>query len=215
MRLFQRRVMKRRETLLTMSGVMAVMTLPRIADATVAAGAGTAPPFAVDDATGKRRTLDEFKGKILVLEWTSPSCPFVRAQYASGKMQELQGWAKERGVVWLSVLSTHPARGDYLTPQKALMFNGERKAQPTALLMDSTGHMGQAYGARNTPHMFVINSAGLIAYAGAIDAQPTVDESVVLKSQNWVRAALEDLLAGKRVAKPRTVPYGCLVGYSA
>ena len=207
--------MKRRETLLTMSGVMAAMTLPRIADATVAAGDRAAPPFAVDDATGKRRTLDEFKGKILVLEWTSPSCPFVRAQYASGKMQELQGWAKERGVVWLSVLSTHPARGDYLTPQKALMFNGERKAQPTALLMDSTGHMGQAYGARNTPHMFVINSAGLIAYAGAIDAQPTVDESVVLKSQNWVRAALEDLLAGKRVAKPRTVPYGCLVGYSA
>ena len=207
--------MKRRETLLTMSGVMAAMTLPRIADATVAAGDRAAPPFAVDDATGKRRTLDEFKGKILVLEWTSPSCPFVRAQYASGKMQELQGWAKERGVVWLSVLSTHPARGDYLTPQKALMFNGERKAQPTALLMDSTGHMGQAYGARNTPHMFVINSAGLIAYAGAIDTQPTVDESVVLKSQNWVRAALEDLLAGKRVAKPRTAPYGCLVGYSA
>lgn len=120
--------MKRRETLLTMSGVMAAMTLPRIADATVAAGDRAAPPFAVDDATGKRRTLDEFKGKILVLEWTSPSCPFVRAQYASGKMQELQGWAKERGVVWLSVLSTHPARGDYLTPQKALMFNGERKA---------------------------------------------------------------------------------------
>ena len=207
--------MKRREILLTMSGILATVSLTRVTGATTATQEKAASPFAVNDATGKRRTLEEFKGKIVVLEWTSPSCPFVRAQYASGKMQELQGWAKERGVVWLSVLSTHPARGDYLAPEKALAFNQGRKAQPTALLMDSTGQMGQAYGARNTPHMFVINSAGLIAYAGAIDTQPTVDESVVLKSQNWVRAALEDLLAGKRVAKPRTAPYGCLVGYSA
>lgn len=206
--------MKRREILLTMSGILATVSLNRVTGAATATQEKAAPPFAVEDATGKRRTLEEFKGKIVVLEWTSPSCPFVRAQYASGKMQELQGWAKERGVVWLSVLSTHPARGDYLAPEKALAFNQGRKAQPTALLMDSTGQMGQAYGARNTPHMFVINSAGRLAYAGAIDSQPTVDESVVPKSRNLVRAALDDLLAGKEVGNPRTTPYGCLVGYS-
>ncbi len=207
--------MKRRESLLAMGGALAGLFLNGGADATVVAQEKMAPTFAVDDATGKRRTLEEFKGKLVVLEWTSPSCPFVRAQYASGKMQELQGWAKAQGVVWLAVLSTHPARGDYLAPQKALAFNQDRKAQSTALLMDSSGQMGQAYGARNTPHMFVINSAGQIAYAGAIDTQPTVDESVVPKSRNLVRAAMEDLLAGRRVAISRTTPYGCLVGYSA
>ena len=206
--------MKRRETLLAMGGALTGMSVLGIADAATSEGK-TAAPFAADDTAGKRRTLDEFNGKIVVLEWTSPSCPFVRAQYASGKMQELQGWAKVQGVVWLSVLSTHPARSDYLAPQKAAAFNQGRKAQPTALLMDSTGQMGQAYGARNTPHMFIINSAGQIAYAGAIDTQPTVDESVVPKSRNFVRVALEDLLAGRSVAIPRTTPYGCLVGYSA
>lgn len=207
--------MKRREALQAMAGVLASLNLPRIADATQVAQEKIAPSFSVDDATGKLRTLEEFKGKLVVLEWTSPSCPFVRAQYASGKMQELQGWAKAQGVVWLSVLSTNPARGDYLASSKALAFNQGRKAKPTALLMDSSGHMGQAFGARNTPHMYVINSAGIIAYIGAIDTQPTVDESIVPKSQNLVRAALEDLLVGKSVAIPRTAPYGCLVGYSA
>lgn len=207
--------MKRRETLLAMGGALASVTLSGIANATPVSNGKAAPSFAVDDATGQRRTLEELKGKIVVLEWISPSCPFVRAQYASGKMQELQGWAKAQGVVWLSVLSTNPARGDYLAPQKALAFNQGRKAQPTALLMDSSGQMGQAYGARNTPHMFLINSAGHIAYAGAIDTQPTVDESVVPKSRNLVRAALDDLMASRSVAIPQTSPYGCLVGYSA
>lgn len=207
--------MKRRETLLALGGALASMGLSGIANGAPAAQEKAAPPFATDDATGKRRTLEEFKGKIVVLEWTSPSCPFVRAQYASGKMQELQGWAKAQGVVWLSVLSTNPARGDYLTSSKATVYNQERKAQPTALLMDPSGQMGHAYGARNTPHMFVIDGAGQIAYAGAIDTQPTVDESVVPKSKNLVRAALSDLLAGRKVEVPMTTPYGCLVGYSA
>ena len=207
--------MKRREIFLAISGVLAGMSPFRIAEAISTERQTTAPAFAVEDTAGKHRTLDEFKGKIVVLEWTSPSCPFVRAQYTSGKMQELQAWAKAQGVVWLSVLSTHPARGDYLTPSKAAAYNLERKAQPLALLMDSSGQMGHAYGARNTPHMFVINGVGQIAYDGAIDTQPTVDESVVVKSRNLVRAALEDVLAGKNVAVPKTAPYGCMVGYSA
>lgn len=207
--------MKRRDSLWAAAGVVTCAVVPGLADAVQSVEGKRAAPFSTLDAHGQTRTLEEFKGKLVVLEWTSPSCPFVRAQYASGKMQELQGWAISAGVVWLSVLSTNPARGDFLRPQQALAFIHERKAQPTALLMDPSGQMGHAYGARNTPHMFVINQSAMIAYAGAIDTQPTVDESVVPKSRNLVRAALEDVLAGRKVTTPVTTPYGCLVGYEA
>jgi len=207
--------MKRRETLWSAVSMLACAVMPGLASAVQSAEGVKAPAFTTLDANGQSRTLEEFKGRVVVLEWTSPSCPFVRAQYTSGKMQELQSWARAAGVVWLSVLSTNPKRGDYLRPQQALAFMRERRAQPTALLMDPSGQLGHAYGARNTPHMFVINQEGMMAYAGAIDTQPTVDESVVPKSRNWVRAALEDILAGRVVAKPATTPYGCLVGYEA
>lgn len=206
--------MNRREMLLATSHALTGLGVFGIAGVASSAQERAAPAFAVDDTTGKQRTLEEFKGRIVVLEWTSPSCPFVRAQYASGKMQELQGWATAQGIGWLSVLSTNPARGDYLEPQKAVAFNQGRKARPTALLMDPSGQMGHTYGARNTPHMFVINGVGQIAYSGAIDTQPTVDASVVHKSKNLVRAALSALLAGNEVSVPVAKPYGCLVGYS-
>ncbi len=173
-----------------------------------------APGFDAVDASGKHRTLDEFKGKIVVLEWTSPACPFVRAQYAGGSMQGLQKWAVDKGMVWLSVLSTNPARSDYLEPAQALAMSQNRKAVPTALLLDPSGQMGHAYGARNTPQMFVIAANGQIAYSGAIDSQATTDETVVPHSRNLVRAALDDLMANRKVATPHTAPYGCLVGYT-
>lgn len=183
-----------------------------------AANAGAdiaAPDFDVIDAENRRRSLAEFRGKAVVLEWTSPSCPYVAAQYSSGKMQEVQKWATERGVVWLSVLSTHPSRRDYLPPQRAGEFIRSRMAAPTAVLLDSTGSMGRAYGARTTPHMFVISQSGALAYQGAIDSRPTVDAKVVASSTNFVRAALTDLAAGRPVATPSTRPYGCSVGYAA
>lgn len=172
-----------------------------------------APAFDVVDSSGNRRDLTQFTGKTVVLEWTSPSCPFVAAQYKSGNMQELQKWATERGVIWLSVLSTHPSRGDYLAPDRAGSFISTHKAVPTALLVDSTGTMGRAYGARTTPHMFVIDPTGVVVYEGAIDSRPTVDAKVVPGSVNFVRAALTDLAAGRPVAEPKTRPYGCSVGY--
>lgn len=174
---------------------------------------GPAPAFDVIDATGKRRTLAEFSGKVVVLEWTSPSCPFVGAQYNSGGMQATQRWSAERGVVWLSVLSTHPKRSDYLTPAKAQAFNLERNAAPAALLMDDNGEMGRAYGARTTPHMFVIAKDGTLAYLGAIDDRPSFFKAQVAGAHNYVRAAIEDLLAGRKVSTPSTRPYGCSVGY--
>lgn len=174
-----------------------------------------APDFSVPDAAGKSRTLAEFAGKPLVLEWTSPSCPFVRAQYASGSMQALQGWCAARSIAWLSVLSTHPSRADFLKPADAADFNRSRSAAPTALLMDTSGTMGRAYGARTTPHMFVVSASGTVVYMGAIDDRPTVDKSEVSGSHNLVRAALEDVLAGHPVRTATSRAYGCTVGYQS
>lgn len=177
--------------------------------------AGSAPSFDVVDTANRRRSLAEFAGKTLVLEWTSPSCPFVAAQYDSGSMQELQTWATGRGVVWLSVLSTHRSRSDYLSADRAAEFVRARKLASTALLLDSSGAMGRAYGARTTPHMFVVAPGGALAYQGAIDSRSTTDPSVVRGSRNFVRAALDDLAAGRPVATPSTRPYGCSVGYGS
>lgn len=197
----------------TLTGVAALL-LGRSAFAAGATVGAAAPDFRVVDAAGRARTLSEFAGKTIVLEWTSTSCPFVRAQYASGAMQALQQEAAKRGVVWLSVLSTNKSRRDYLAGPQAEDFNRKRGAVTTAILMDTDGTLGRAYDARTTPHMFVIDPAGKVAYMGAIDDQPTYDAEVVKKSRSLVRAALDDLAAGRPVSTPATSPYGCSVGYA-
>lgn len=149
----------------------------------------------------------------MVIEWTSPSCPFVAAQYKSGNMPALRRWAAERDVVWLSVLSTHPSRRDYLEPAQAESFETQRGAGQSAVLMDADGNLGRTYGARTTPHMFVVATDGVLAYAGAIDDRPSYDPDVVRQSRSLVRAALEDLQAGRPVAHASTRPYGCSIGY--
>lgn len=148
-----------------------------------------------------------------MIEWTSPSCPFVRAQYESGAMQELQRGAAKQRVVWLSVLSTHASRRDYLPPAKAEAMSRARDAAPTALLLDSDGAMGRAYGAVVTPHMFIVASNGILAYAGAIDDSGAMDPVRVRGSRNYVRAALEDLAAGRKIATPTSRPFGCTIAY--
>jgi len=173
-----------------------------------------APQFDVLDSSMQKRRLSEFKGKTVVLEWTSPSCPFVRAQYQSGVMPELQRWAAAQGVVWLSILSTHPSRRDYLPPDKAEALNRSRGAAPAALLLDSEGAMGRAYGAVVTPHMFIVAANGNLAYAGAISDKATMDAKEARASKNFVKAALEDLAAGRKIATPSTRPFGCTIAYS-
>jgi hypothetical protein len=162
----------------------------------------------------RRRSLAEFKGKMVVLEWTSASCPFVRAQYESGVMPELQRAATGQGIVWLSVISTHPSRRDYLPPDKAEAMHSKRGGAPTALLMDSAGGMGRAYGAVVTPHMFVIDGKGQLVYSGAISDHATMNAREARASRNYVKAALEDLAAGRKVATPSTRPFGCTIAYS-
>lgn len=173
-----------------------------------------APQFEAIDSGLRKRRLSEFKGKTVVLEWTSPSCPFVRAQYQGGVMPELQRWAATHGIVWLSVLSTHPSRRDYLPPDKAEALHRSRGAAPAALLIDAEGHMGRAYGAVVTPHMFIIGASGELVYAGAISDNPTMDAKEARGSKNFVRAALEDLAAGRKIATPSTRPFGCTIAYS-
>jgi peroxiredoxin len=181
----------------------------------VAARAKPAPPFDVADTTGKRRSLAEFAGKIVVLEWTSPSCPFAAAQYESGRMQELQKWAGRNGVAWLSVLSSHPSRPDYLDAGAAEKFNRGRGAAPAALLIDDSGRMGHAYGALTANHMFVIDRAGKLVYAGGIDDAESTKAAEVRSAHNHVRAALDDLRANRKVRKAETEPAGCAISYEA
>jgi peroxiredoxin len=186
-------------------------------DALAAAAASVgapAPAFSVPDAAGKPHSLSEFKGRIVVLEWTSPSCPFAAAQYASNSMPALQHWARDRGVVWLTILSSHPSREDYLPAAQAEAFNRKRGGQPTALLLDDTGAMGHAYGAATADHMFVVDARGRLAYAGGIDDSESRDPDDVKKAHNHVRAALEDLLAGRAVKTSRTEPFGCALAYA-
>ena len=173
-----------------------------------------APAFKVADTSGRLRTLAEFKGKTVVLEWTSTSCPFAAAQYESRRMPELQRWAIGKGIVWLSVLSTHPSRGDYLAPAQAEAFNRQRGGAPSALLIDSDGTVGHSYGALTADHMFIVAANGTLVYAGGIDDSDSRDPKEVAASHNHVRAALDDLLAGRRVAVPSTEPFGCAVSYA-
>jgi AhpC/TSA family len=172
-----------------------------------------APAFKVPDAEGRIQQLADFAGKPVVLEWTSPSCPFVRAQYQSGVMQELQKRAAKQGAVWLSVLSTHPSRRDYLPAGKAKGFHQGRGAASTALLIDAEGTMGKAYGAVVTPHIFIVGADGRLVYAGATGDKSTTSAQEVRGSRNFIREALADLAAGRKVATPTSRPFGCTVAY--
>ena len=183
------------------------------ADASVQTGA-PAPAFAVVDTKGATRTLQEFAGRTVVLEWTNRDCPFVRKHYNSGNMQALQREATAAGVVWLSVISSAPGQQGYLSAADADANVHSAHAAPTAVLLDPTGAMGHAYGARNTPHMYIISGEGRLVYQGAIDDRPSANPTSLEGARNYVRAALADIRAGRAVATPETTPYGCTVKYS-
>ncbi len=172
-----------------------------------------APPFRIPDSEARSRQLSDLAGKTVVLEWTSPSCPFVRAQYQSGVMQELQRMATASGVVWFSVLSTHPSRRDYLPAGKAADFHRKRGGASTALLMDAEGTLGRAYGAIVTPHIFIVDLGGNLAYAGGAGDKATMDPKEVRASRNFIREALDNLAAGRKVATPTSSPFGCTIAY--
>jgi peroxiredoxin len=176
----------------------------------------TAPAFALKDTQGKTVTLADFKGRHVVLEWTNPGCPFVVKHYGAKNMQALQKEAAAKNVVWLSISSTARSHGDHLAPaalQDKLLKDWA--ATPTAVLMDEAGTVGRAYAARTTPHMFVIDPAGKLVFAGGIDDKRSSSPADIPGAKNFVRAALADSLAGKPVATPSAPPYGCSIKYDA
>ncbi len=174
-----------------------------------------APAFSAPDAAGRARSLSEFAGRTLILEWTNNGCPYVQKHYNSGNMQGLQREATQAGVTWLSVISSAPGQQGYFTGPDAIAYAREVNAAPTAILLDPAGAMGRAYDARTTPHMFVIDGRGRVVYQGAIDDRPSARPATLEGATNYVRAALADLAAGRAVQTAQTTPYGCSVKYAA
>ena len=172
-----------------------------------------APDFSVTDSKGKTQALSQYKGKYVVLEWFNPECPFVKKHYGSGNMQKLQEEFTGKGVVWLTIDSSAPGLEGSLTPEEANKKIAEWKTHSTAFLLDGEGKVGRTYGAKNTPHMFVINPEGKIVYEGAIDSKASPNPADIPSSTNYVKVALDEALAGKPVSTSSSRPYGCSVKY--
>jgi peroxiredoxin len=183
-------------------------------NATAAARVGRpAPDFTAVDSNGQTHSLSEYKGKYVVLEWHNNGCPFVRKHYESGNMQKLQKDWTSKGVVWLTVISSAPGQQGYVTAPEENAYMKQMGAAPTAALLDPKGEVGHIYGAKTSPHMFVINPQGMLIYDGAIDDKPTTDKADVNGANNYVNAALTSAMQGKPVNEATTRPYGCSVKY--
>jgi peroxiredoxin len=187
--------------------------------AATAQGAGPvigqpAPNFSSPDADGKTRSLSQYRGKTVVLEWTNHDCPYVKKHY-SGSMQALQREATRDGVVWLSIVSSAPGQQGHIDGKQAKQLTASRGASPTAVLLDPTGSVGRLYGAKTTPHMFVINPQGRLVYAGGIDDVPTNKVEDLARAKPLVKLALADLKAKRPVGISSSKPYGCAVKYKA
>ena len=191
----------------------ALFVLVSLAMAAPKAG-DSAPDFTATDSNGKTHKLSELKGKYVVLEWTNRGCPFTVKHYASGNMQKLQKQWTSKGVVWLTVLSSAPGMQGHMSAQEENAYLKQENASPTAALIDEKGAVGHLYGAKTTPHMFVIDPQGKIVYAGAIDDKPTTDEDDVKGAKNYVNDALSAAMGGKPVQTANTRPYGCSVKYA-
>jgi hypothetical protein len=171
-----------------------------------------APNFSLTDVNGQSHSLADYKGKYVVLEWNNPGCPFVHKHYDSGNMQNLQKQAESRGVIWLTVNSGAAGRQGATTNEIKGFLSSEHAA-PTAYLIDSEGKVGRLYGARTTPDMYIIGPNGKLIYDGAIDNKPTPDPEDIPGATNYVKAALEESMAGKPVEVTTSKPYGCSVKY--
>ncbi len=169
-----------------------------------------APAFSLKDTAGQTHSLADYKGKIVVLEWTNPGCPVVQRHYQDGLMPATQKAALEKGVVWLAINSTNPNHGNYREPAALDKIYADWKTAYTLQLMDADGKTGKSFGAKTTPHIFVIDTAGRIAYNGAIDDDTNGSKT---DRSNYALAAVDALLGGQSVAVTTTRPYGCSVKY--
>jgi alkyl hydroperoxide reductase subunit AhpC len=173
-----------------------------------------APDFTLPDVKDKAQKLSDYAGKYVVLEWVNPDCPFVRKHYNSGNMPGLQSEAGAKDVVWLTINSTHPGHSEYKTPAVMQSWLASKHARPLAMLFDRDGSIGKEYGARTTPHMYVIDPKGKLVYMGAIDDKRSANPEDVKTAKNYVRVALDETMAGRPVTMASTVPYGCSIKYA-
>lgn len=173
-----------------------------------------APDFTGTDSHGQTHKLSDYRGKFVVLEWHNNGCPFTKKHYESGNMERLQKEWTDKGVVWFTVISSSPGSQGYVTADQENEYMQKMHAVPTAALLDPKGDIGHLYGAKTTPHMFVINPQGQLIYNGAIDDKATPDQSDINGAKNYVSEALQEAMAGQPVATATTRPYGCSVKYA-
>lgn len=172
-----------------------------------------APGFTGLDSNGKQHSLSQYKGNTVILEWTNHDCPYVKKHYNSGNMQALQKDATANGVVWLSIISSSPGKQGHVSSKQANELTASRNASPTAVILDESSEIGLLYGAKTTPHMYIIDKTGQLVYMGGIDNTPSKNEDDIPRSKNYVRAALDEMAAGQAIKESITRPYGCSVKY--
>lgn len=185
-----------------------------VSAATAATVGAKAPSFTLTDVNGETHSLSDFEGKVVVLEWTNYGCPFVKKHYNSGNMQKLQETAAGKEVVWLSICSSAEGKQGYMSSSEWQKTAADKGVNSAAILIDESGTVGRSYGAVATPHMFVIDEAGVLVYDGAIDSIPSASISDISKAENYVMAAIDATLAGKAVEKSKSKPYGCGIKYA-
>ena len=204
--------------MITMRTLFAAAALSLVASAPVFAKAvvgDAAPAFTLTDSNGKSRSLAEFKGKTVVLEWTYAECPFVKKHYGSGNMQAQQKEATSDGVVWLTINSGAPGKQGSLDGAGANAVIKSSGGAQTAYLLDPDGKVGKEYGAQTTPHMYIVDGEGKLRYKGGIDSILSDDQADVPKATQYVRQALSELKGGKAISVSTSQPYGCSVKYGA
>ncbi len=172
-----------------------------------------APSFSGVDSQGRTHQLADYRGRTVILEWTNHDCPYVQKHYDSGNMQALQRAATADGAVWLTVISSAPGKQGHVSARQADALTRQRNAAPSAVILDESGAIGRAYGAKTTPHMYIIDARGTLVYMGGIDDRASTDPADIAGARNHVRAALDELKAGKPVSQASTRPYGCSVKY--
>jgi alkyl hydroperoxide reductase subunit AhpC len=171
------------------------------------------PDFTLTSTQEEAHRLSDYQGKFVVLEWVNYDCPFVRKHYDSGNMQTLQKKYTAKEVIWLSICSSAPGKQGHYTADEWNPMIQDKGASPTAVLLDADGEVGHLYGARTTPHMYVIDPEGTLLYMGAIDDFPSTRSVDVEKAQNYVSSALDEALSGEEVSTSLSQPYGCSVKY--
>jgi len=177
----------------------------------------TAPNFILTDSWGKEINLSSFKDRVVILEWTNHECPFVKKHYSTRNMQGTQEVANEERVVWFSIVSSAPGTQGHVSGKEANVLTVKRGASPSNVLLDPEGDVGRMYGAKTTPHMYIIDQTGILKYQGAIDdaGGRGFASKDLAKATNFIKKALEEMKTDVPISSNTTKPYGCSIKYKS